>query len=129
MTMDIAKRNETAPVPAGPIARIPTVTPHYVVYENQDELLLVSELPGVRGEELQVQMDRGELRISATRGAPTGVSFIGGAPFERRFAVNVSLSSIVDTERISAELGQGVLRVHLPKTEAAKPKRIPVRTS
>ena len=62
--MDIAKRNETAPVPAGPIAPIPTVTPHYVVYENQDELLLVSELPGVRGEELQVQMDRGELRIS-----------------------------------------------------------------
>jgi len=97
------------------------------VYENADELLVVADLPGITKEALNVNLDKNELRISARRAPPTDGKYLGveygDDDFSRRFA----LPGGIDESKISAELKDGVLWLHLPKSEALKPRQIPVR--
>jgi HSP20 family protein len=98
------------------------------VYENDSEILLVADVPGVTKDALDVRFERGELTLAA-RPAPLNSSGTklrseyGGYDFERRFAVPDG----IDATGIRAELQQGVLKLHLPKSEAVKPRQIPVR--
>jgi HSP20 family protein len=98
------------------------------VYENDSEILLVADMPGVTQETLDVRLDRSELTLAA-RPAPMDSSGTklrseyGGYDFERRFAVPDG----IDANGIRAELQQGVLKLHLPKPEGVEPRQIPVR--
>jgi HSP20 family molecular chaperone IbpA len=98
------------------------------VYENDSEILLVADVPGVTKDAVDVRLDRGELTLSARPAAtaPSGTlvqSEYGGYEFERRFVVPDG----IDANGIAAELQHGVLILHLPKSEAVKPRQIPVR--
>ncbi len=86
------------------------------VFEGTDEFLVLADLPGVHAEDLGVQYEAGELRLEARRGT---------TDYRRTFKVSTS----IDVDRIAAELSDGVLRVHLPKAETAKPRQIAVRTA
>ena len=117
---------------AQPLARSeqrPAIAPACDIYENADEILVVADLPGVTKDALTIQMEKGELTLEARRrdvGAERG-SFLAlecrTCDFRRRFAVPAG----IDAARISAELNAGVLRLHLPKSEALKPRQITVR--
>lgn len=85
------------------------------VYESKESFLLIAELPGVRSEDVEISLEKGELTLEARRGDQP-------LDFRRRFA----LSLPVDADRVSARLEHGVLRVELPKAEEAKPRTIPV---
>ncbi len=102
-----------------------TITPRVDVYENQDEILLVADFPGVPKDSLSVRLDRSELVIEGTQAASEARTQIQPLAFSRAFRV----PNTVDPSGVSAELAHGVLRVHLAKSEAAKPKRIEVRSS
>ena len=108
--------------------RKPTLSPACDVYENADELLVVADLPGITADALNVNLDKNELRISARRdthpkdGKNLGVDN-GDCDFSRHFAVPGG----IDESKISAEPKDGVLWLHLPKSEALKPRQIPVR--
>ena len=106
-------------------AQIVTITPPVDIYENQDEILVVADFPGVPKDALSVRLDRSELVIEGTQAAPGAQSQSRALAFSRVFRV----PNTVDPNGVSAELSQGVLRVHLAKSEAAKPKRIEVRGS
>jgi len=108
--------------------QLPAVSPTCDVYENADEILVVAEIPGVTREALAVNLENGELTVNARRNA----SVEGGAPivaeyrtcdFHRRFAVPGG----IDPGKINAELRSGELWLHLPKSEAHKPRQIAVR--
>lgn len=101
-----------------------TVAPPVDIYENVDEILVVADFPGVPTEALTVRLDGPELLIEGTQTAPEG-AMTRSLRFSRAFRV----PQTVDPERISAEMTHGVLRVHLAKSEAAKPKRIEVKAS
>jgi len=104
---------------------VATVTPPVDIYENQDEILLVADFPGVSKEDLSIRLDRAELVIEGIQ-ATTG----DDAPNRvLAFARTFRMPNTVDPNGVSAELTQGVLRVHLAKSEAAKPKRIEVRSA
>ncbi|MEM6961619.1 MAG: Hsp20/alpha crystallin family protein [Myxococcota bacterium] len=91
------------------------------VFENKEEILLTADFPGVPPEQLNVRLDGSELLIE---GAQQKSEFDGFEPlvFSRVFRV----PRTVDPEQIQAELQNGVLRVQLGKSEAAKPRRIQV---
>jgi len=95
------------------------VIPSVDVYENDRELLLVADLPGVTAETLDIHLDLPELRLAAD------AQSLDGSPlrYQRQFRVG----STIDAARIAAELKDGVLQVHLPKTEAHRQRRIEVR--
>ena len=106
---------------------IPTVAPVVDIYENDDEILLHADMPGVEKDKITVNVDNGTLTISgvrelATKGAVTWEEF-GNVEYKRNFSV----PQTIDVEKVNAELKDGVLRLHLPKSEAAKPRQIEIK--
>lgn len=103
------------------------VRPSCDVYENADEFLVVADMPGVAKDALAIQVDQGEVSIETRRHVGPFVGKVVHTEFvehdyRRRFALPAS----VDGDKVQAELAEGVLRIHLPKSEAAKPRQIPV---
>jgi HSP20 family protein len=121
---DLMKSEPQSLVDSGPR---PAVLPACDVYESKDEILVIADVPGATTEGLNVGLEKGELTVRARRNlAAEGGSFVvkeyGDCDFHRRFVVPGG----VDAETISAELKNGVLRLHLPKSEAHKPRQITV---
>lgn len=112
---------------ARPVQRS-AVTPACDVYENQDEILVIADLPGVSADALNIGLHQGELTLEGHRDlALADGTYLGSeyrdCEFRRRFAVPGG----IDADGIKAELKNGVLWLHLPKSEALKPRQISVR--
>ena len=105
-----------------------TYSPRIDIWETDEELTLYADMPGVTAENLDVQFENRELRIHG-KVSPRhkDINFVYGeygiGDFYRTFTIGES----IDSEKISAELKDGVLTLHLPKTEALKPRRIEVK--
>jgi HSP20 family molecular chaperone IbpA len=96
------------------------------VYENDDEILILADMPGVSAESLKIELDAGQLDIRGSQRAASG-NDSAYVPFEYRRVF--SLPETVDPDAVEADLSGGVLRITLGKSEAAKPRRIQVQTS
>jgi HSP20 family protein len=103
-------------------------SPPVDIFESDKELTLFADLPGVRPEDVDLKYERGELilhgRVPA-REHP-GHLLLGEyqeGDFYRVFQIHES----IDSTRIAAECKNGVLIVHLPKVEAARPRQISVK--
>jgi HSP20 family molecular chaperone IbpA len=125
-TKDIVTREETSP---DLHRRIQVVVPEVDIYENDDEILLHADMPGVLKEDISVNIDNGKLSLSGVRklettGAKNREEF-GDVEFRRNFSV----PQTIDTEKVNAVLKDGVLRLHLIKSEAAKPKQIEIKAA
>ncbi|MBU0482720.1 MAG: Hsp20/alpha crystallin family protein [Proteobacteria bacterium] len=123
---DIAKREETRPETTRPID---TVSPAVDIYENKNEILLHADMPGVAKEDIDVNIDNGKLTLVGLRKmATTGVGQweeFGEVQYARTFSV----PQTIDVGKVKAELKEGVLRLHLPKSEAAKPRQIEIKAA
>lgn len=103
------------------------VAPLVDVFENNDEVLLVADLPGVTQETLSINLDKDQLSIvgrvhEETVGHPVGREY-QTVDYRRTFM----LPGGIDPAKIAAELTQGVLHLHLPKSDAIKPRQIEVK--
>ena len=104
--------------------------PRVDVEETEDAFLLEAELPGVKREDVDVELvDRelvisGELRERERRGILRRRARRTG-----QFEYRVTLPGDFDRERIEANLAEGVLSVRVPKSERAQRKQIEVRSS
>ena len=104
-----------------------TYSPRFDLWENDDEMVLYGDLPGDMPEDLDVRFEHPVLTIHG-KVSPrhNDIKFLHGeygiGDFHRTFAIGEA----IDTERISAELKNGVVTVHLPKSERVKPRRIDV---
>src|SRR5207249_4196547 len=103
-------------------------TPRVDILGNEEESLLLADLPGVKPEDVDVRFENGELIIDGRCAARhAGANYLlceyGVGDFYRAF----SISEHIDWQKIAAELKNGVLTVHLPKAETAKPKKIIVK--
>jgi HSP20 family molecular chaperone IbpA len=106
----------------------PSYTPRFDIYEGDDELLLVGDLPGVTAENLDIRYENRELSIygKVAPREPQARSLhreYGVGDFYRAFTIAENL----EADKFRAELRHGVLTLHLPKSEAVKPRRIEVR--
>jgi HSP20 family protein len=103
------------------------VRPRAHIVENHDGYVLQVELPGVNKSGLEVTVENGELTIVGHRQPfQTEAELVyresRTADFRRIFELDPS----IDSARISGAMEQGVLTLHMPKAEAAKPRRIEV---
>lgn len=108
---------------------IPALAPLVDIYENDDEILLYADMPGVDKKDITVNIDNGKLSLSGVRkiettGAVQWEEF-GNVEYRRTFSV----PQTIDVDKINAELKDGVLRLHLTKSEAAKPKQIEIKAA
>ncbi len=90
-------------------------TPAVDVFEGPESFLLRADLPGVGSGQVGLEVDKGELKLTAGPEAATW-------RFERSFA----LPETVDVEGVQAKLEHGVLEVTLPKRSEARPRQIKV---
>ena len=100
------------------------------IAEDDKEYSIKIELPGVNKEDLRVSVEGGVLSISGERKAEKEEKNKKYHRIERTygsFARSFTLPEGTPTVKVSAEFKDGVLRVHLPKDEAAKPKSIDVK--
>lgn len=101
--------------------------PNVDVIERDEEVLVRAELPGVEKKDIDVSVSDSSLTISAApRAAEEEGEYycceIGGTPFMR----NVQLPVEVDSEKARAEFKNGLLELHLPKTEHARRRAISI---
>ncbi len=111
------------------VHRIPMAAPLVDIYENDDEILLYADMPGVDKDGVRVNIDNGKLEFSGLRklvvnGAANWEEF-GDVEYSRSFSV----PQTIDVNRVNAELKCGVLHLHLPKSEAAKPRQIEIKVA
>lgn len=125
-TKELVKREESLPERS---REIPAVAPLVDIYENDDEILLHVDMPGVDKKDITVNIDNGRLALGGVRKVETSGATqweeFGDVEFQRTFSV----PQTIDAEKIDAELKDGVLRLHLPKSEAAKPRQIEIKTA
>jgi HSP20 family protein len=104
-------------------------TPRVDICETEKELTLYAEVPGVRPEDVDLHYEQGELTLHgkvAARPEQRRKELLREyeeGDFYRAFTIHES----IDPSRIEAECKNGVLVVHLPKAEAARPRQINVR--
>jgi HSP20 family molecular chaperone IbpA len=107
-----------------------TYTPRFDIVETAGELVLYGDLPGVTKDSLDIRFENGDLVIEG-KVSPrhTEHEFVYGEYGIGDFYRSFTISEDIDADKITAELHNGVLALHLPKAESAKPRRIAVKAS
>ncbi len=105
-----------------------TFIPYADIYETDDALAVVMEMPGVEKEDLDVGLENDVLRVNGRIDfskykdmEPVYAEYNVG-----HYARSFALSNTIDQEKISANLEDGVLTLTLPKAKHAQPRRIAI---
>lgn len=109
---------------------VPIFVPPVDIYESANELTLLADMPGVPIENVDIDLKEDQLTIRGTATAEENT----GTALLREYAVGdyyrqFTVSNVIDREKIEASMKDGVLKLVLPKAEAAKPRKIEVKTS
>lgn len=105
------------------------LTPPVDVIEDASGITLYADLPGVSRDKLNLQVEAATLTIEAEsdlqvpEGLKSSHTEVGLARFRRVF----TLSKELDTQNVSAELAQGVLKLRIPKAAHAQTRRIDIQ--
>ncbi len=108
----------------------PTFTPAVDIFETEREITLVADMPGVKAKELNIDLHENLLTLAGGAEPLEGPEEVDvlreyeAGTYYRQF----TLSEAIDQEKIDAELKDGVLRLIMPKVEAATPRKIKVKT-
>jgi HSP20 family protein len=108
--------------------RRPVFIPAVDIFENKEALVLIADMPGVTNEAVEIHLEDGELtlrgRVAEERQSliPVYTEYRSG-DYYRSF----TLSNVIDQQKIEASMKNGVLKITLPKAEAAKPRHITVK--
>jgi HSP20 family protein len=127
--MTAADARETATTPERTEQRARPLVPPVDIYENDQSVVLLADVPGVAEDGIDLTVDRGvlTLRARSKQTPPAGFQPVYQeyvpADYERQF----TLGDAIDSERISASVTNGVLRLELPKAAKAVPRKIAVK--
>jgi len=104
------------------------VSPLVDIYENDDEIMLIADMPGVGQEDISINLHQNELTLEGQRSNIVEGTILAAEyrPLDYRRAFMVPQG--IDPNKIHAELKQGVMTIHLPKAEALKPRQIPIKS-
>ena len=98
--------------------------------EAEDHFLLKADLPGLRDEDVSIEVQDGTLSISGERSAEHESRERGWYRVERSFGSfnrSLTLPDGVDSDAISAHFDRGVLELRIPKPEERKPRRVQIK--
>ncbi|HJR76277.1 MAG TPA: Hsp20/alpha crystallin family protein [Nitrospiraceae bacterium] len=102
------------------------------IVESEQGFVLLAELPGVHKNDVKISVQDGVLTLNGQREQDKeekGVRYHRTERAYGRFARSFAVPESVDEQKLSAEFRDGVLKVHLPKAEKAKPRSVEVRVS
>jgi HSP20 family protein len=102
--------------------------PSLNIWEDADAVFAEAEVPGLKAEDLDISVIGNQLTVKGRREAVA----VDGGTYHRRernvgeFTRTVTLPSEIDADKVEATLADGVLKISLPKAEAAKPRKVTV---
>jgi HSP20 family protein len=99
------------------------------LWQDEDHVYLEAELPGLTDQDVDVTVHNGMLFIRGERKPEEGRQYLYNGRAWGRFERVITLPEAVDADNVQAELANGILRVALPKSPEAKPKKITLKTS
>lgn len=108
-----------------------TLLPPVDVIEDSSGITLLADLPGVSKDKLDLQLEKdrltieGEVEMDLPQEMQSNHAEIRVPHYRRVF----SLSNELDSEKASAELKNGVLKLHIPKADHAQPRKIQIQVS
>ncbi len=106
-------------------------TPDVDIFETETGLTLLADMPGVKAEDLNIDLRENVLTLDGDVDKPERqdeaelFSEYRTGKYYRQF----NLSEIIDQSKIEAKMTDGVLRLTLPKIEAAKPRKITIKST
>lgn len=106
-----------------------SVLPRVDVFEDQAGITLLADLPGVPRDKLELKVEGDTLLVEGTvqPQTPDGLEAVHAEVRVPRFRRTFTLSRELDTQRIDANLKDGVLTLRIPKQEHAQPRRITIQ--
>ncbi|HZV33696.1 MAG TPA: Hsp20/alpha crystallin family protein [Verrucomicrobiae bacterium] len=122
-------QNQQRPMPMEPQrGQRGYVAPPANIAASENEYVLEIEMPGVEKQGLEVTVEGNELTIIGRRkqDLPEGELLYSETPLSMDYRRTFELGLDVDTSKIRAEMDQGVLKLHLPRRENAKRRKIEV---
>jgi HSP20 family protein len=104
-------------------------SPALDLYENNDNIIAMVEVPGMRKEDIEISLHDGTLTIAGERKSEIskGEKAERSERYVGKFRRSITLPARVDANKVNATYRDGILTVTLPKAEEAKPKQIQVR--
>ncbi|MFO7785112.1 MAG: Hsp20/alpha crystallin family protein [Thermodesulfobacteriota bacterium] len=126
-----AREKEEVATPAEQTVPGPTFTPAVDIFETDKALTLVADMPGVKTEDLSIDLHENILSFTGDVIAPEKEGELDVYREYRtgRYVREFTLGELIDQDKIDAELKDGVLRLTLPKVEEAKPRKITVKAA
>ena len=128
--MEVSEKKE-AVLSGEPTKPMKHFVPAVDIYEDDDAVTVVAEMPGVGKEDVEIHLENGALTIA-------GGSIKNDREKDRKmlpqeyesgfYTRKFSVADTIDQDKISAAMKNGILTVTLPKAEPAKPRAIPVVT-
>lgn len=128
---DVTARSQTQAPARQSGRREIDLLPPVDIYEDDNGIVLKADIPGVRGDDLELNVDgqvlsiEGGIHVDVPEALRASFAEMRGTRYARRF----TLSKELDAERIKADVGDGVLTLQIPKKEALKPRKIQVQSS
>lgn len=109
----------------------PTFTPAVDIFETDKALTVVADMPGVKPEDLSIDLHDNVLSFIGEVAAPEKEDELDVYREYRtgRYVREFTLGELINQDKIDAELKDGVLRLTLPKVEEAKPRKIAVKAA
>ena len=106
-------------------------TPAVDIFESEKEIMLLADMPGVKAKDLNIDLREDILTLNGDVDDPEGANEVDVIREYRmgKYYRQFTLSQVVDQPKIVAELADGVLRLRLPKVEAATPRKVTVKAS
>lgn len=114
---------------AAPKATAGVWLPAVDILEGKDAYLIRAELPGMKKEDVNLEVNEGTLTLSGERKADTlseGVEYHRTERVNGRFSRSFYLPQTVKQDGIKATYRDGILEIHVPKVEEAKPRQISI---
>ncbi len=105
------------------------IAPPVDIYETDDALVVVADLPGVKSDEVDIRVEDNVLTIKGKADYIPPANVLRGEFNLQGYYRQFQLSDEVDQDKISAESKNGVLTIRLPKAEKSKPRQIKVKMS
>jgi HSP20 family protein len=115
-----------------PADRTTQVFPQFNVWEDSDGLMVVSELPGLEPQDMDISVEGDTLTVKGTKKAPElkeKDAFVKRELFFGNFSRSVKLPFRIDSDQIEANFKNGILTIKLGRPEEEKPKKITVTSN
>lgn len=101
------------------------------IYETDDSIIVEAQVPGIKEENLEVTLEGNILTIKAeqteSEEEKKKKKTVYRATRQTSFTYGTALPRVVNADRASAEIENGVVKVTIPKTEAEKPKKLEIK--